>query len=511
MAGMIISGERRQSADQRLENSARAASALHALGVRADDCVALYLRNDFAFFEASAACALLGAYATPINWHYTAEEAGYILRDCDARAVIIHADLLPAVAAVIPDGVPVLVVPTPPEIARAYRLPPTGSLPESAMQWADAIAAAAAWTAPAPAARSTMIYTSGTTGHPKGVRRQPMTAGAMARRGQIAFEGFGLPPDGSSVRAVMTGPMYHSAPNHYALSAANSGAVIVLQPRFDAEELLAMIEQHRITHMHMVPTMFVRLLRLPRAVRERYDLGSLVHVVHGAAPCPADTKRQMIEWWGPVIHEYYGSTENGIVTVTTSQMALDKPGTVGKPICGNQIRILDDDKRDLPPGQLGEIYIGVPDRTDFTYYKRDAARREMDVEGFLTNGDMGWLDEDGCLFLADRKNDMVISGGVNIYPAEIEKVLIGYPGIRDCAVFGIPDEEFGEALAAHIQPGEGYELDEVAIRQWLAGHVAKYKIPRVVVFEDALPREDSGKIFKRKLREPYWAGRARRI
>jgi len=304
--------------------------------------------------------------------------------------------------------------------------------------------------------------------------------------------------------------MYHSAPNAYGLGGARNGAAIFLESRFDAEELLQIIDEHKITHMHVVPTMFVRLLRLPEDVRAKYDVSSLVHVVHGAAPCPPEAKRQMIEWWGPVIYEYYGSTENGLVTVVTPEMAISKHGTVGKPIADNQIRILDDDKNDLPAGEIGEVYIWRPNRTDFTYHKREDARREMDVDGFLTNGDMGWLDEDGCLFLADRKNDMVISGGVNIYPAEIEKVLVGMPGVKDCAVFGIPNAEFGEALAAHIEladPAIGPE----DVKRFLTEHVAKYKIPREIVFADSLPREDSGKIFKRKLREPYWAGMPRRI
>lgn len=512
MPGMIISGERQRTQDELNLNAARAARALSQAGVKADDCVALYLRNDFPFFETSAACALLGAYATPINWHYTAEEAAYILRDCDAKVVVIHDDLLPAIEGAIPGGVTVVVVPTPDEIAAAYGVSRPTQRSRRGVLWDDFIADKARWTEPPPAQRGTMIYTSGTTGNPKGVRRDPMGEEAQLLQQRVIEEGFGLPADADAkgVRAVMTGPMYHSAPNAYGLSAAKYGAWIYLQPRFDAEELLQLIERHRITHMHVVPTMFVRLLRLPAEVRRRYDVSSLRHIIHGAAPCPPEVKRQMIEWWGPVIYEYYGSTENGIVTIVTSDMAMTKPGTVGRPIAGNVIRILDDEKRDLPVGEVGEIYIWRPNRTDFTYNKRDDARREMDVDGFLTNGDMGWLDADGCLFLADRKNDMVISGGVNIYPAEIEKVLIGHPGVKDCAVFGIPDPEFGESLAAHIELSDG-DLAPEELQAFLRQHLAKFKVPRKIVVEGALPREDSGKIFKRKLREPYWVGMPRRI
>jgi long-chain acyl-CoA synthetase len=355
-----------------------------------------------------------------------------------------------------------------------------------------------------------MIYTSGTTGNPKGVRRDPMGEQALQSQARTVFEGFGIPPDCTGINVLMTGPMYHSAPNAYGLSAARNGAAVVLQARFDAEQLLQLVEQHKITHMHMVPTMFVRLLRLPEEVRNKYDVSSLQHVVHGAAPCPPEAKKQMIDWWGPVIYEYYGSTENGLVTVVTSQMATDKAGTVGKPIAGNVIRILDDDGQELPAGEIGEVYIWRPDRTDFTYHKRENARREMDVDGFLTNGDMGWLDSDGCLFLADRKNDMVISGGVNIYPAEIEKVLIDCPGVRDCAVFGVPDAEFGESLVAHVELSDDAVTPD-DVQAYLRERVARYKVPGKIVMEAALPREDSGKIFKRKLRDPYWEGAPRRI
>jgi len=496
----IISGDRRRAPADRAGNAARAARAFSELGIEADDCVAIYLRNDFEFFEASAACALLGAYATPINWHYTATEAGYILNDCDAKVVVIHTDLLPAIAHVIPAGTAVIGVPVPDEIVQAYALAdPNPAVPDAIADrfiwWRDLIADKEPWDQPLPPARSSMIYTSGTTGNPKGVRRDPMDDAAQQSTAKVVWEGFGLPPDASDVRALMTGPMYHSAPNAYGLAAARNGALVVLQARFDAEQMLELVQEHRITHMHVVPTMFVRLLRLPDEVRNKYDVSSLTHVIHGAAPCPPEAKRKMIDWWGPVVFEYYGSTENGLVTVVTSEMAINKPGTVGTTIAENVIRILDEQGEQVPAGEIGEVYIWRPNRTDFTYNKRDNARQEIDRDGFLTNGDMGWLDPDGCLFLADRKNDMVISGGVNIYPAEIEKILIDCPGVRDCAVFGIPHAEFGESLAAHIEASDS-ALEPQAVKEYLAQHLAKFKIPGTVVFEASLPREDSGKIFK---------------
>jgi long-chain acyl-CoA synthetase len=297
----------------------------------------------------------------------------------------------------------------------------------------------------------------------------------------------------------------------YTLSTVQVGGTVVFQPRFDAEELLALIERHRITHMHIVPTMFVRLLKLPGAVRRLYDVSSLEWVIHGAAPCPPEVKRAMIAWWGPVIHEYYGSTEAGLVTGSTSAEWLARPGTVGRPTRLAAVKVLDDGGGELPPLAIGTVYMRQGALTDFTYHKADLKRREMERDGFITCGDMGYLDGDGYLFLCDRKIDMVISGGVNIYPAEIEAVLVNLPGVQDCAVFGIPDPEFGEALAAFVQPQPGAQLTANLVREHLGKHLADYKVPRLVEFHGDLPREDSGKIFKRRLREPFWKDAGRQI
>jgi long-chain acyl-CoA synthetase len=313
------------------------------------------------------------------------------------------------------------------------------------------------------------------------------------------------------MRTVITGPVYHSAPNFYALYAAQSGGLVILQPRFDPEELLALVAEHRITHLHMVPTMFVRLLKLPEAVKQRYDLSSLEFVVHAAAPCPPEVKRRMIEWWGPVINEYYGGTETGAVVFVTSQEALKKPGTVGRPLDFSTVRIYDEAGGVLPQGEIGEVYVWLDGWPDFTYRGLDAQRREVGRDGLVSCGDIGYLDADGYLFLCDRSRDMVISGGVNIYPAEIEAVLIDMPGVQDCAVFGIPDEEFGESLCAYVQPEAGQDLTPDEVRSWLQPRLANYKLPRTIEFAAELPREDSGKIFKRRLREPYWADAGRSI
>jgi long-chain acyl-CoA synthetase len=289
------------------------------------------------------------------------------------------------------------------------------------------------------------------------------------------------------------------------MGSARLGLSMVLQPRFEAEDMLRLIDRHKVSHMHIVPTMFVRLLRLPEDAKRRYDVSSLRWITHGAAPCAPAVKRQMIDWWGPVINEYYGATETGIVVWHDSQEALKKPGTVGHIVEGATLRIVDEQ------GGIGEIYLRGPHLADFTYNNDNAKRREIALGDLVTVGDVGYQDADGYIFLCDRKRDMIISGGVNIYPAEIESVLIQMPGVRDCAVFGIPDEEFGEQICAYVEPQPGEPLQASEVRAWLGGHLARYKVPKVVEFSGALPREDSGKIFKRKLRAPYWEKTGRSI
>ena len=288
--------------------------------------------------------------------------------------------------------------------------------------------------------------------------------------------------------------------------AFRSGCPIVLEPRFDPEDLLQLIERHGVTHIHMVPTMFVRLLRLSDEVRSSYDLSSLRFVVHGAAPCPTHVKRAMIEWWGPVIHEYFGSTETGIPIWHSAEEALAKPGTVGRAIEGGIVKIFRDDGILCGIGEPGEIFMRQTSVPDFDYHGKEQARFEAGRDDLVSVGDVGYLDEDGYLFLCDRKRDMVISGGVNIYPAEIENVLIGMHGVRDCAVFGIPDKEYGEQLCACIEPEPESARSVSEVKAYLTERLANFKVPKHVRFVDEMPREASGKIFKRKLRDPYWNG-----
>jgi long-chain acyl-CoA synthetase len=312
-------------------------------------------------------------------------------------------------------------------------------------------------------------------------------------------------------RLLITAPLYHSSANAAALFAVQMGALVVLQPRFGPEEMLALVERHHITAMTLVPTMLVRLLKLPAETRARYDLQSLVHVSHTAAPCPPDVKRQIIEWWGPVINEYYGSTETGAVTFCTSEEWLAHPGTVGKALDHAVIRVLDNDRDEQPFGVPGEIFVRLTSFSDFTYDKDDQRRRDIEVRGLVTCGDVGYLDEDGYLYLCDRKTDMVIVGGSNVYPAEIEAVLLAMPEVQDGAVFGIPDETLGEVVAAAVQLMPGAAVDADAVRSFLAGRLPSFKVPRLVEFHDMLPREDTGKVLKRRLREPHWESVGRQI
>jgi long-chain acyl-CoA synthetase len=511
--GGIVSGDRHLTLEGLGERAARAAAGLASLGIGKGDLIALYLRNDLPFFEASAAAGMLGAYPTPVNWHYTETEARYLFENSGAKAMIIHADLIPAIEAALPAGVPLLVVETPPEIAAAYGIA-AAPVPAGMIDWSRWLEQFAPYAGALTEAPGSIIYTSGTTGHPKGVRRNQPTPEQTTVAVQIGclcmgFADWLSQPD--QIVTVITGPMYHSAPNFYAGIAARIGATVILEPRFEPEELLAMIERHQVTHIHMVPIMFNRLLRLPDEVKRKYDLSSLRFVVHAAAPCPPPIKRAMIEWWGPVINEYYGSTETGSVTMCTSAEWLAHPGTVGKAIPGADVRVIDADGSSLPAGEVGEVVARVTSGVDFTYHGDDAKRAASEKVGLIAPGDIGYLDADGFLYLCDRAKDMIISGGANIYPAEIEAELHKMPGVADCGVFGIPDDEFGEAVCAVVQPMPGWSLSEADVRSYLRGLMASYKVPKRVDFHAELPREDSGKIFKLKLREPFWEGLERSI
>jgi len=505
----IISGQRKRNHAELSGRVERIAGGLHRLGVKPGDSVCILMRNDIAFIEAAYAAMRLGAYGVPINWHFKPDEINYVLKDSGTSVLIGHADMMHQLCEAIPTGTTVLSVPTPPEILKHYRIDPDHlATPDFATDLESWLEQQRPYDGPAVPQPSNMIYTSGTTGHPKGVRRNAPTLEQSIAAERLRALIYGLKP---GVRALLPGPLYHSAPNSFGLRAGRLGGALVLMPRFDPEEFLRLIEEQRIDTLFMVPTMFVRLMKLPDAVRRKYDTASLRHVVHAAAPCPAEVKRAMIEWWGPVIYEYYGSTEASALTFANSEDALRKPGTVGKILEGVELRFLGDNGDPLPQGEIGEIYSKIAGNPDFTYHNKPEKRAEIERDGFITSGDVGYIDEDGYVFICDRKRDMVISGGVNIYPAEIEAALHAVPGVHDCAVFGIPDEEFGEALMAVVEPQAGITLDTADIRAQLKTSLADYKVPKHVEIQRNLPREDSGKIFKRRLRDPYWERAGRRI
>jgi long-chain acyl-CoA synthetase len=514
MTATIKFGDRMVERPVMADRAGRAARGLMEAGVQRGDSIAMVLRNDFPFLEATVAAGLVGAYVTPVNWHNTADEAGYVLADCGAKVVVIHSDLLRKLESAMPKGALVLQVATPAELAADYGVPREDAAPLPGYPlWSDWLAGFEPLGETGVPAPGSMIYTSGTTGRPKGVRRQPPTPEQTANMANMlnavcGFAGWEDRPE--EMRVLLSGPIYHSTPNAWLGTFYNLGANIFVASKFDPEQMLANVERYKITHLLAVPTMFVRLLRLPPEVRAKYDLSSLKFVMHGAAPCPVHVKRAMIEWWGPVIHEHYGGTETGAVTYLNSEEWLAHPGSVGRPIEHVRLMVLNEEGDEIEAGGTGEIVAWHQHYPEFTYHGDDEKRRRAQKRGLMSLGDVGYLDQDGFLYLCGRASDMIISGGVNIYPAEIEAEILKLPGVADSAVFGIPDEEFGEQICAVVQPRPGVSLEADQVKADLRKHLAGYKVPKKIEFSDTLPREDSGKIFKRKLREPYWekAGRS---
>jgi len=499
---LLRSGARTRTRSSIEAQASRAAQGLRALSVGRGDAVALLLRNDFAFFEASRAAALAGASPVTLNWHLAPPEIAYVLQDSGAKAIIAHSDLLAAHSGIIPPGVTVLSVETPPEIASAYgHAPSCGAGGADLESWEAFAGRHAPLSDPCRDFTDTMTYTSGTTGKPKGVRKfsqDPSTAQRfLALRDRI----YGIR---AGIRALICGPLYHAAPNAFGMRAYAMADTVVMLPRFDPEAFLAEVERSRITTVFMVPTMFARLLKLPAETRRRYDVSSLDYVLCAAAHCPPQLKAAMQDWFGPVVHEFYGGTEQNYVSYCTPEDSRRKPGTVGRVMEGVSVRIVDGNFKDVAPGTAGEICSRLDIAPDFTYANLDHERAALDHGGLIATGDVGYLDKDGYLFLCDRRKDMVISGGVNIYPAEIEAALLNLPGVEDCAVFGIPDPDYGETLMAVVQPAAGVALSAGRLIADLKHQLAGYKVPRRIEFRTSLPRDDAGKIYKRQLRDPYW-------
>lgn len=506
-------GERRRTGASVLDNAAKAAAGLKRLGVGVGDVIAVLLRNDFPFIEASNAAGRIGAYPVPVNWHAAPAEVAFILDNSQAKVLIAHSDLLDPIRDILPDGLTVIGVQTPDDIRRDYGLPDT-PLRSGDHDWFDWLGENEPLTDPPLPNRGAMMYTSGTTGRPRGVMREAPTPEIAASSFDmfLAITGMrpwlDLPEDAT---ALIAAPLYHGTPNGWAQALVPMGVNLVIEPRFDAEMVLAHIEKYRVTHALLVPTMFVRLLRLPQEVRDRYDLSSLTFVMHAGAPCPVQVKRDMIDWLGPIVSEHYGSTEVGVITYCDSDQWLAHPGTVGLPLEDVRIEIVDANDRPLPPNEPGEVLcrnFGFP---NFIYHRDAEKRAKVERNGLISLGDVGYLDEDGFLYLCSRSSEMIISGGANIYPAEIESELLKVPGIADCAVFGVPDAEYGEQVCAHVQPEPGAKLDSDAIRHALRQKLSGFKVPRRIVVDENLPREDSGKVFKKRLRDPYWEAAGRDI
>jgi long-chain acyl-CoA synthetase len=480
----------------------RLVRALRRRGVEPGAALTLMCRNRPEFAEVWAACSRGGYRLTPINWHLTGEEAGYIIDDCEAQVIVAdarHARSAAGAAHHAPGA--------------TVRLAIGGDI-EGYESYEDALAGEGDANIDDPVPGGQMLYTSGTTGRPKGVTRDmaslaaaPSNAAATATVASSRLASINSYVPGEDLH-LCTGPLYHAAPLAFSLSLPlASGVGIVLMDDWDAQETLRLIEEHDITHTHMVPTMFVRLLKLPDDVRDRHDLTSLRNILHGAAPCPPNVKQALIDWLGPIVYEYYAATE-GAGTVVGPDDWLDHPGTVGLVDPAEHIKIGDDDGNELPRGEVGLVYIRAPEAGRFEYYK-DADKTSSAYRGdYFTLGDVGYIDDDNYLFLTDRSANLIISGGVNIYPAEVDAVLLEHSSVRDAATIGVPDSEWGEAVKAVVELQEGVEPSpELAqeLMEFTRDRLAHYKCPRSVDFVDALPREDTGKIFKRKLRDQYRA------
>jgi long-chain acyl-CoA synthetase len=498
---LIESDGRTVRAGELLARANRLVHALRALGLQPGDCIATCLPNGVPMIETYLAAAQAGWYLTPINHHLTASEIAYIVSDCEAKAFIGDERFAAACRGA----------------ADQAGLPPSACYAVGAVPGFRPLAELAEGqpeTMPeGRAAGQVMNYTSGTTGRPKGVRRPlaPYDPDAVFSMFAMFLGMFGVQPHADNVH-LCGSPLYHTAVLVFAGSSLHYGHTVVLMDKWTPELCLQLIDRWRVTTSHMVPTQFHRLLALPEAVRTHYDLSSLRHMVHAAAPCPVDVKRRMLDWWGPVIYEYYAASEGGGTLVTPAEW-LEHPGTVGRAWPGSEICILDDAGRSCPTGTPGTVYMALG-AADFKYHKDDSKTEASRRDGFFTVGDVGYLDPDGYLFLCDRKIDMIISGGVNIYPSEVEAELLTHPKVADAAVFGIPHEDWGEEVKAVVEPAPGVEPGAALAAEILAfcaAKMAKYKCPRSVDFVMSMPRDPNGKLYKRKLRDPYWAGRERAI
>lgn len=472
-------------------NANRLVRLMRAQGLRAGDAIALLCTNRAEFAEVLFASLRGGFRLTPVNWHLKPDEMAYVIDNCEARA--LFADAAVAGASEAAGQCPGLQL----KVAIGGDLP--GFTPYSVI---DDLSGEDLTD---PARGTTMLYSSGTTGRPKGVHKP----NAQAVGGYDAIY------DRSVDVHICTGPAYHASPLAGDIRRAlNNGVPTVLVDRWDTEMVLGLIQDLKVTRGHFVPIMFQRMLALPDEVRARYDLSSLKRITHGAAPCPPEVKRAMIDWIGPKLYEYYAGSEGGVGFTVTSEDWLKRPGTVGRRPHKAAARILDDAGQECPPGVPGAIYLSLTDQGGFSYYKDDAKTDASRRDGYFTMGDVGYLDEEDWLFLTGRSAETIIAGGVNIYPQEIDNELIKHPAVEDSCTVGVPHEEWGEEVRAVIQLKAGFEPSDALKREILdyaARVVAKFKIPRAIDFVDTLPRSEAGKIQRNKVRAPYWEGRSRAI
>jgi long-chain acyl-CoA synthetase len=502
----VVMGEsgRRITYKELDEGSLRFARVLYEAGLRPGDHYAVLLENHPSYFEVVWAGMRSGLYITAVNSHLTAAEAGYIVADCGAKVLVTSAarrDIAEAMVELTP-GV-------------EQRFMVDGTAPGH-RSYEEAVAGQPPTPLPGERRGMVMLYSSGTTGRPKGIKfALPPEDSPLGEWeiGEHSRQRYGF---GEDMVFLSPAPLYHAAPLRVAMAVQSVGGTVVVMERFDPELALSLIEREGVTHSQWVPTMFIRMLKLPPAARTRYDLSTHRVATHAAAPCPVHVKEQMIEWWGPIIDEYYAGTENFGSTSITSAEWLAHKGSVGRPTGDVTIHICDDAGAEVPTGETGSVYFEDPS-AGFEYHgdrTKTGSVQHPAHPTWRSLGDIGRVDADGYLYLTDRRAFMIVSGGVNIYPQEIEDVLLAHPKVLDAAVFGVPNDEMGEEVKAVVQPMEGIPHDEALaaeLSQWCDERLARFKRPRTIDFDPQLPRLDNGKLYKTALRDRYWEGRATRV
>ncbi|WP_153339466.1 AMP-binding protein [Nocardia aurantia] len=509
-APVVRCGNRIRRHSEVHERAGRLAAALAAAGAGRGARVALLLRNDIEFLEASLAVAATGANPVPINTAWTAPEVAHVLADSGPLLVVVHTEFVGVVEGALDIAgatTGVVEAAMPPELLAEAGLDAALARPTGRHRLLEDLIAAE----PRPlgqvegaiADSMGLIYTSGTTGRPKGVLRERLTAEQLLSIAGATATRMGLTPQ---AEVLVAGPLYHTSPNAVAVLALRMGASITVMPRFDPRRFLDHVQRYRITQAKVVPTMLSRLLSLPAEVRAGYDVSSLTHLIHSSAPCPPAVKRAAIEWFGSAVREFYGCTEAGTITWIDAEEWLAHPGSVGRPADGSAVVVADAAGHPLPPGEIGDVYVrGADYWPDFHYLNRTGGH-DGPVPGRLCVGDTGYLDEDGFLHLTGRSAEIIIRGGVNIHPAEIEHAIMAIPAVEDVAVFGIPDADLGETVAAHIVPRPGATLTPAGIAGALRERLAKFKHPTTIRIVASLPRDDAGKLRKQSLRAEYAPG-----